>query len=129
MRRERLLPLATLLIVLMVVTGGCGVVGSMVETEPDFTGEITEIHADGGEGVVGQVLAEAKVVTPDTEYLDKYMVTVRDDTTIFEEVGEERQPAGFEALAVGQRVQVWFTGPIAESYPAQVAARQIVVIS
>jgi len=33
----------------------------------------------------------------------------------------------FEALEAGQQVQLWFTGPVMESYPAQARARQIVI--
>ncbi len=34
---------------------------------------------------------------------------------------------GFGALRVGQRVEAWFTGPVAESYPTQTTASVIVV--
>jgi hypothetical protein len=71
---------------------------------------------------------EARVVREDTECLDKHMVTAKDETLILEEDGGERRPATFEALAVGQQVQVWFSGPIRESYPMQVDAQQIVIL-
>ena len=40
----------------------------------------------------------------------------------------DAQRVGFDALAVGQTVQVWFTGPLKESYPVQVDAKQIVIL-
>jgi len=56
------------------------------------------------------------------------MVTVKDEMLIFEGDGGDRRPATFEALAIGQQVQVWFSGPVKESYPAQVDAGQIVIV-
>ncbi len=47
---------------------------------------------------------------------------------IFEQVDQNRRPVTFESLKSGQRAQVWFAGPVAESYPAQVRASQIVII-
>ena len=34
----------------------------------------------------------------------------------------------FADLTVGQTVAAWFTGPVAESYPVQVKASQIVIV-
>ena len=41
---------------------------------------------------------------------------------------QERRPATFEALQVGQKVEAWFTGPVAESYPVQAVASDIVIL-
>ena len=116
------------LLSLTAIAASCTALPRAVETEADFTGRITQLEYVGTEGRVGLVLVEAKVVREGTEYLDKYMVTVKDDTLILEQVGQDRRPATFEALAVGQQVQVWFSGPVAESYPAQVAARQLLIL-
>ena len=117
-----------LLITLMAMAIGCVPSGEGIETEPGFTGSITEVHRIGREDTVGQVLVEARVITGNTDYLDKYMVTVKDETLLFEQDGGDLRPVTFEALAVGQQVQVWFAGPVKESYPMQVDAGQIVIL-
>ncbi len=124
----RLLRSLVLLIALMAFAMGCGPLGKPGGGEADFTGQISEIQRIGRGDVLGQVLVEARVVREGTERVDKYMVTVKDETLIFEGDGGDRRPATFEALAIGQRVQVWFSGPVKESYPAQVDAAQIVIV-
>src|SRR5688500_16409968 len=41
--------------------------------------------------------------------------------------GEE--VVGFDALQVGQWVRVWFTGPVAASYPVQAMGRAVAIVS
>lgn len=112
----------------MALAVACVPLGEGVETQADFSGNITEAQRIGRGGTLGQVLAEARVVREDTEYIDKFMVTVKDETLIFEGDGGDGRPGNFEALAVGRQVQVWFSGPVKESYPAQVDAAQIVIV-
>ena len=59
--------------------------------------------------------------------VDKYMVTIKDETLIFKQDGEKRRQVAFGALETTQRVQIWFSGPILESFPMQGTARQVVV--
>lgn len=117
-----------LLIILGTLAVSCAPFGRGAETEPDFTGRVTEVHGDGTEGIEGLVLVEAEVVTTEGEYVDKYMLTVTDKTSILQGDGGNGREVTFEALAVGQEVQVWFAGPVKESYPMQVDARQIVIV-
>jgi len=56
------------------------------------------------------------------------MVTIKDETLIFEQDGENHRQVTFEALETKQRVQVWFSGPVLESYPMQGTAQQVVII-
>lgn len=56
------------------------------------------------------------------------MVTVKDETLILQQDGEERSQAAFEALETNQQVQIWFTGPIMESFPMQGTAQQVVIV-
>ena len=128
MKRTRFSALLGLLISLLALVVGCAPSGGAVKGEADFTGEVTDVQHIGRGDVLGSVLAEEKVVTQDGEYLDKYVLTVKSDTAIFDERGGDRRSATFEALAVGQRVQVWFSGPVKESYPMQVDAGQIVIV-
>ena len=109
------------LIVLMPVLASCG---SAAVEEADFTGFITEIHPIGEKGALGQILVESHA----DKLVDKYMVTIKDETLIFEQDGENRHRVAFEALETKQQVQVWFSGPIMESFPMQGTAQQVVII-
>lgn len=42
-------------------------------------------------------------------------------------LNQDGSPASADQLAVGQTVQVWITGPVAESYPVQATADVIVI--
>jgi hypothetical protein len=57
----------------------------------------------------------------------KAMVTLTAETRILKRAGSEVEPATSGELAVGQTVSVWFSGPVRESYPVQVAAAVVVI--
>ncbi|MFC1945823.1 DUF3221 domain-containing protein [Chloroflexota bacterium] len=115
---------AILLILVTFVAVGCTSAPEALETEPDFTGFITEIYPLQKKGMLGQFLVEA----PAKNIIDKYMVTIKDNTWIFKQNGDERPQVAFEALEIGQQVQIWFSGAIMESFPMQGTAQQVVII-
>jgi hypothetical protein len=121
MKHIRRLGYLGLLAGLITLAVGCAPSRKVLDTEADFTGHVTEIGQSA-------ILVEARVVTEDGEYIDKYWVTIEDETLILEQFGEELSEAAFEVLQVGRQVQIWFSGPIAESYPAQATAGQIVIL-
>lgn len=84
-----------------------------LQTEADFTGFITDIHPVGKEDTLGQILVESHA----DKLVDKYMVAINEETLIFKQDGENRRKVAFAALETQQRVEVWFTGPIMESFP------------
>jgi hypothetical protein len=96
-----------------------------LQREEDFTGFITEIHPVEKEGMLGQILVESHA----DKLVDKYIVTIKDETLILKQDGENRHKVAFKALETKQRVQIWFSGPIMESFPMQGTAEQIVVTS
>jgi alpha-glucoside transport system substrate-binding protein len=98
-----------------------------LQTAPDFIGGITEIHQIGRNDVLGTILVEAVVTGEDGQYVDKYMVTVKDETLILEQDGKTVGHVSFELLEAGQQAQIWFSGPVRESYPIQVDAQQIMM--
>ena len=57
---------------------------------------------------------------------DKAAVTVTTDTRILRQTAGALERAAFDDLATGQQVAVWFSGPVAESYPVQATAATIV---
>lgn len=95
-----------------------------LQTEADFTGWVTEIHPIGNKGTLGQILVEAHA----DKIVDKYMVTIKDETLILQQDGEKRSQAAFEVLETAQQVPIWFTGPIMESFPMQGTAQQVVIV-
>ncbi|MFC2011111.1 hypothetical protein ACFLUR_02335 [Chloroflexota bacterium] len=84
-----------------------------IQTEADFTGFITEIHPLEKDDIFGQILVESHA----DKIADKYVVTVRDETLILQQDGNKMNQTDFEALETNQQVQIWFTGPIMESFP------------
>ncbi len=95
----------------------------LLKTEADFIGFITEIHPVEKEGTRGQILVESHV----DKLVDKYVVTIKDETLIFKQDGENLRKVAFAALETKQRVQIWFSGPILESFPMQGTASQVIV--
>lgn len=94
--------------------------------DPDIRGLITSI-SDGSGDVIGNIRIEGTIES-DTEY-DKAVVRIESDTRILRQVGDATQELAYSDLKVGQTVEAWFTGPVAESYPVQAKASQIVVLA
>jgi len=131
MTRSRPVPVKAAVLALAAAVGlallaGCGGdgEGAPVTGGPDVRGVITSISAGSGD-VLGSVRIEG-AIDQDTEY-DKAVVRVEDDTKIYRQSGGQLTEATFADLAVGQTVEAWFTGPVAESYPVQAKASQIVI--
>lgn len=108
--------LVGLLIGLMVVAAGCASAPEPLQTEPDFIGFITGIQS-------GQITVESHA----DKIVDRYVVTINDGTAIFEQEGENLRYVSAAAFETKQWVQIWFSGPVMESWPKQATARQIVI--
>ena len=54
-------------------------------------------------------------------------ITVNGGTSVVRRAGGSILRASSEQLAVGTRVWVWFTGPVAESFPVQATAGTILI--
>lgn len=110
----------------LLVMSGCAAADIQPNPNPAIRGSITNRSPANGEGgLLGSILVEG-TIEDDTQF-DKASIAVTSETKIFEQVGQERQAATFEALQVGQKVEAWFTGPVAESYPVQAVASDIVI--
>jgi hypothetical protein len=101
-------------------------------------GKITRVQPldDGAapNGVFGTVLVEG-VKAPDTS-VDKAVVSVTPATRLLLRSSEgtgaadkPRTPLRFADLAVGQTVEVRFTGPVRKSYPVQATAAEVIVLA
>ena len=100
----------------VLVSCGCSTGGT--NEAPDLVGWIDSIQQPQGEAL-GQIL----VYSPDNNTSDKFLVTVTAKTAIH----KQSQNVGFDSFNVGQKVEIWFSGPVMESYPAQVSAEKIVI--
>lgn len=76
-------------------------------------------------GLLGTLLVEGSK-DKDTEY-DKATVKVTKGTKIYRQVGKELKEASFDDLKGGVKVEIWFQGPVAESFPVQATAGKIVI--
>ncbi len=107
---------------------GCDAIRSAMPPKPperpaDMSGAVTTIDKTPAAGdVLGSMLVE------DPNGTDKAQVTVTAKTTVFVKMTDKTGAATFADLMTGDRVQVWFTGPVAESYPVQGTAEAIVVV-
>ena len=110
----------TVLIGAAFLFSGCS--ATTTDKEPDLIGWIDNVQQVQGKSQ-GQLL----VNSPDNKTSDKFIVTVTDKTVIRKQVSGEQQKVGFDSLNTGQKVEVWFSGPVMESYPAQVSADTIVI--
>ena len=77
-------------------------------------------------GVLGELLMEGKK-DKDTEY-DKAIVKVTKSTKIFKMVGGDLKPATFDDLKAAGKMEIQFTGPVAESFPVQAKAGKIIIL-
>jgi hypothetical protein len=124
MKHISLFGLVGMLFGLVVVSIGCASDVQPIETEADFLGFITEINSDGEGGVLGQISVESHA----DKLVDKYVITIEDETLIFEHDGDNLRKTNFEALENQQWVKIWFDGPVMESFPMQATAEQVVII-
>jgi len=85
-------------------------------------GFITEINTDGNGDILASILVEGKLDENGADY-DKGYVSIDANTVIY-----LSKQGTIEDLEVGQYVQVFYEGAVAESYPVQGYGRQINVI-
>ncbi len=102
---------------------GCSFTPKPLQSEPDFIGYITEINST----VVNDVLMQILVESPVNQGTDKYLVTVSKSTTIFEKDRGEVRTVDSGIIAVNDNIEIWFSGPVKESFPMQVTAKQIII--
>jgi hypothetical protein len=124
MKYIKVVGLVGLLIGLIAVSASCAPATKPIETEADFIGFITEIHPSQEDGISGRISVEShadKIVT-------KYTITIKDETPIFQQAGGNLRNVTFAALETKQWVEIWFSGPVLESWPMQATAQQVVIL-
>jgi len=113
----------TIVVTFLVMLVSCASPAEPLTTEPDFNGFITEIHQIDRNDVIGSIAVESHA----DKLVEKYVVTVKDETSLFRQDGDDYLRVSFDELKAKQWVQIWFTGPVMESFPMQATALQIVI--
>jgi hypothetical protein len=130
--RAALMVLAVLTLVVATGCGGSDGGGAGGGSSPppaggaDITGVISQVSAGPGRDQGSFLIVADPVVT---SAVDRAMVRVTADTVIWAPEGEGRRSLVFGDLRADARVAVRFTGPVAESYPVQVTAADVEVLS
>ncbi|WP_158606447.1 Gmad2 immunoglobulin-like domain-containing protein [Paenibacillus ginsengarvi] len=105
----------------------------MLSACADFTGSAskqpTKLFAPAGKGYIVQkggnhLLVTAYIDRAEGVGIDAYSVTVGEKTVLQNSKG---QSISLAELEVGSQAEVWITGPVRESYPAQADAAKIVL--
>ena len=96
------------------------------EARPDISGTITRVDTlDGIGGRVAEATVEANPLEESGSA--KARVTITTATRIFVDESDVRRPATLDELRRLRTVDVWFEGPVMESYPVQATAARVVV--
>jgi beta-N-acetylhexosaminidase len=124
------------LLVLAIAVAGCGNLGvdpitglpagqlasPAPQEPPDIRGTLTAVES-GTQGQGGLLTIEEDPNVPSGSA--KARVRLTGQTNLLRANG---QRLGFTEFKVGQRVEAWFEGPVAESYPVQATARAVRVV-
>ena len=118
------------LLILIPLTGciGSKIPGITPTTKSEGVSQVLQntISVSGAGDIIGSILIEGNI-EKDTEF-DKASVTITKETRVFESKSGKLIKASFDSLKPNQRVQALFTGPVMESYPVQVKAKEVVIL-
>lgn len=96
----------------------------------DIRGRVTGVNREGSPQnprLRARVTVEA--VKEASASNDRAVVFITDDTRLYDQRGERREPANIDAIRIGQQVEVRFAGPALMSYPVQATAGEIVILA
>jgi len=102
----------------------CSSLTAPIDTEGDVTGFITDIQPVENGDIVGTLSVESHA----DKIVSKYVITVNTRTRIYRRSGEELLEASFQTFENKQWVELWFDGPVMESFPMQATAGQVVIL-
>jgi hypothetical protein len=122
MRTQRLIMVVTAVLIALLMLVACS--PSPPEEAASISGVITTVTP--GYGTLGSVLVEG--TEGSTSVYDKASVNITASTTLLRKTGDSYEGVAYSDLKVGMVVDVWFTGPVAESYPVQATADALVVV-
>ena len=114
--------LRLIIIALLAIACSSATTRELPSTPPSIIGQITHVNRAGEK--IGSIRVEAQ--PGDSAGSEKAVARVGQGTPV---VGIGGKAADFNALQVGQWVRVWFTGPVAQSYPVQATASAVAIDS
>ncbi len=131
--RAVLAALAVLVALSAAAVVGCGgredaspPAGAAPSGAADITGVVRTLSLSPDDGsAVMLVIADPAV----PGVVDRASVRVSADARIWTQDGDGRRALSIADLAVGRLVAVWFSGPVAESYPVQADAGDVQVLA
>lgn len=113
--------------VAIALAAGCGQSGPP-DSPPSIRGVVTSIDATNGGGSMRVVWTQDPMVGEMAEY-DAAQVGVSSDTKAWRMTDSgEAESVQFAQIVVGDVVEAWFSGPVAESYPVQAGADDVLVV-
>ena len=92
----------------------------------DIRGKVSSVTALRAQGLVGAISVDGKK-EKDTQY-DKASVKLTSSTKFYKWVDGKKKDAKFSDVKEGSKVQCVFTGPVAESYPVQATASELIIL-
>lgn len=93
----------------------------------DVRGQVTKVTPSRAKGVVGSILVEGSK-EKDTQH-DKASVRLTSTTKFYKwSSNGKKVEAKFGDVTEGSKVQCVFTGPVAESYPVQAVASEVIIL-
>ncbi|MBI4242521.1 MAG: DUF3221 domain-containing protein [Planctomycetes bacterium] len=101
------------------------------EIPPDIFGVIKKITRYKGQetdtGNKGTILVEFSDDDNRIFQYDKAFITITENSMVCEKPGCEHESGDMGILKEGQKIMVWFKGSVAESYPVQAVAREVLI--
>lgn len=101
---------------------GRGLTAGVPTDAASIIGDVTQVEATNGRI---RILVE-QIPTRSAGYPIAW-IAVSGGTDVVQRAGGTVSRGSSRELAVGMRVQVWFTGPVAESYPVQATAGTVLI--
>ena len=124
-------PLATLplLVCALSIAAACATKVALPSRDPEVRGVVTAVTpaaaGESGDQPLGTLRIEENPA--DSSGSAKWVLSITGNTIVLVRPGEVTEPASFERLVIGQRVEAWITGPVRESYPMQATASHLLV--
>lgn len=121
MRTRRIVLAVAAGLALAIVAAGC--TPRVPSEDPSIRGTIVSV-------LPGEELGSIAVEAPDPPVFayDRASIAITDKTTLLRQIGDgDPEKMTFDEFRTDQRVDVWFTGPVAESYPVQATAGTVLV--
>jgi hypothetical protein len=123
-RISRATTLAVAGLALVMLLAACA---ATVPADPaSINGGVTAVVS--GDGRPSSITVETSGAQPAGTISDKATVTIPPTTQFFAADGSAAKLDAISAIGKGTRVRVWFTGPVAESYPVQATAGAVQIL-